>query len=317
MYEDLITERDPPPNRVKGCDGAMEHHLSEGAVMLAFAMHLLRTVRGLREVTIHPDGEHGKRFEFETWLKKQGFLLRRPMGTTRYGGLYEGPAGATVTINPSAGRGDVVATMGQVSYVAECKGGVINTKHAGQLSRVRRGLCETVGMLLAGPIGEHRKQFAVVPHTKANGGAGAPDGAAGECSRDQHRPGGWVGKCLGGAVARAGESGSLPGRFPLIAAAAATPPKPGSAIMRMRHHQASLDRAARARSRARDRACGHLLRWRACGYRECRSCRVVRLHGSSGCAPGELMAMGKRAARMKMLPGEQRELTRCCSRFFE
>ena len=47
MLDDLITQRPPPPNRIKGCDGDMECHLSEGAVMVAFAMHLLRTVPSL------------------------------------------------------------------------------------------------------------------------------------------------------------------------------------------------------------------------------------------------------------------------------
>ena len=37
--------------------------------MVAFAMHLLRTVPGLKHVAIHPDGEHGKRFDFLGWLK--------------------------------------------------------------------------------------------------------------------------------------------------------------------------------------------------------------------------------------------------------
>ena len=64
MFDNLITHRVPPPNRVGMCDGEHEQHLPEGAVMVAFAMHLLRTVPGLREVSIHPDGEHGKRFDF-------------------------------------------------------------------------------------------------------------------------------------------------------------------------------------------------------------------------------------------------------------
>lgn len=38
--------------------------------MVAFAMHLLRTVPNLRHVAIHPDGEHGKQFDFQGWLKK-------------------------------------------------------------------------------------------------------------------------------------------------------------------------------------------------------------------------------------------------------
>jgi hypothetical protein len=44
MFDDLITDRPPPPNRMRMCEGAHEQHLSEGAVMVAFAMHLLRTV---------------------------------------------------------------------------------------------------------------------------------------------------------------------------------------------------------------------------------------------------------------------------------
>jgi hypothetical protein len=61
--------------------------------------------------------------------------------------------------------GDIVADIEGRSYVAECKGGVINTKHAGQLSRLRKGLCEAVGLSLATEPVEGRRQFAVVPKT--------------------------------------------------------------------------------------------------------------------------------------------------------
>jgi hypothetical protein len=54
MFDDLITHRAPPPNRIGTCDGEMEYHLPEGAVMIAFAMHLLRTVPALKEVSIRP-----------------------------------------------------------------------------------------------------------------------------------------------------------------------------------------------------------------------------------------------------------------------
>jgi hypothetical protein len=30
MFDDLISIREPPPNRVGSCDGGVEHHLSEG-----------------------------------------------------------------------------------------------------------------------------------------------------------------------------------------------------------------------------------------------------------------------------------------------
>jgi hypothetical protein len=82
----------------------MEHHLTEGAVMVAFAMHLLRTVPNLKHVVIHPDGEHGKRFDFQGWLQKQGFALIQPMGSTLYGGTYRSAvAGQTILVNPKSG----------------------------------------------------------------------------------------------------------------------------------------------------------------------------------------------------------------------
>ena len=40
--------------------------------MLAYAMHLLRT-QGARDVRIHPDGEHGKQFDFASWLLRREF----------------------------------------------------------------------------------------------------------------------------------------------------------------------------------------------------------------------------------------------------
>jgi hypothetical protein len=71
-FDDLITELAPPPNRLGRCDGERERHLHEGAVMVAYAMHLLRTTPAT-EILIHPDGEHGKRFDFAGWLGRHGF----------------------------------------------------------------------------------------------------------------------------------------------------------------------------------------------------------------------------------------------------
>jgi hypothetical protein len=42
-FDDLVTALAPPPNRLGKADSEHEHHLYEGAVMLAYAMHLLRT----------------------------------------------------------------------------------------------------------------------------------------------------------------------------------------------------------------------------------------------------------------------------------
>lgn len=135
--------------------------------MVAFAMHLLRTMPDLKHVTICPDGEHGKIFNFRTFFEKHGFAMTGSIGATAYGGTYSSASGQTVLINPKSGLGDVVADVGGASFVAECKGGVINTKHSGQQSRLRQGLCEVIGLSLASPIMKNRRQCAVVPHTKA------------------------------------------------------------------------------------------------------------------------------------------------------
>ncbi|MBO9378837.1 hypothetical protein GG804_18885 [Sphingomonas histidinilytica] len=161
-FEDLVTALAPPPNRVGKADGDHEHHLYEGAVMIAYAMHLLRT-EGAQHVRIHPDGEHGKQFDFSGWLERRQFQKISTIGTTAYGGAYENSAGQTITVNPRSGLGDVVAEVGDHVISAECKGGIINTKHAGQVSRLYKGLCETVGMLMATPT--QGRQVAVVPLT--------------------------------------------------------------------------------------------------------------------------------------------------------
>lgn len=44
------------------------------------------------------------------------------------------------------------------------KGGIINTRHSGQVSRLYRGLCETVGLLMASET--PGRQVAVVPYTE-------------------------------------------------------------------------------------------------------------------------------------------------------
>ncbi|MGV2164914.1 hypothetical protein ACQZ40_00930 [Agrobacterium sp. 16-172Ci] len=161
-FEDLVMALAPPPNRVGKADGVHEHHLYEGAVMVAYAMHLLRA-EGAHEVRIHPDGEHGKQFDFVVWLARRGFSKVSGLGSTTYGGLYRNERGQTITINPKSGLGDVVAEIGEQVIVAECKGGIINTRHPGQTSRLYRGLCETVGLLMATP--PRGRQVAVAPLT--------------------------------------------------------------------------------------------------------------------------------------------------------
>jgi len=150
MFDDLVDVRSPPPKRVAFCEKGVEHHLTEGAIMIAFAMHLLQTVPDMKHVDIHSDGEHAKRFSFPSWFAAHGYERTKLQGTTSFGGVYESATtGRTILVNPKPGRCDVVADIAGRSFVAECKGGIINTRHAGQLSRLRRGLCEAVGLLLS------------------------------------------------------------------------------------------------------------------------------------------------------------------------
>jgi hypothetical protein len=161
-FDDLVTALKPPPDRVGKHEGTHEHHLYEGAVMVAYAMHLLRT-QGASAVRIHPDGEHGKQFDFAGWLLLRKFAKISSLGGTAYGGVYRNPAGHTITVDPRSGLGDVVTRIGDCTISAECKGGIINTRHPGQVSRLYKGLCETVGMLMA--TASRGRQVAVVPFT--------------------------------------------------------------------------------------------------------------------------------------------------------
>jgi hypothetical protein len=76
--DDLIHELAAPPNRRGKHTGEFEHHFYEGAVMVAYAMHLLHT-EATNEVSIHPDGTHDKQFDFKCWLMAQrvGRISRR------------------------------------------------------------------------------------------------------------------------------------------------------------------------------------------------------------------------------------------------
>ena len=166
MFEGLIRIHEPTFLRAAKAEGGVEHYLTEGAVIIAFAMYLFRIEPRLKHVSVHPDGEHAKRFDFAAWLGTQGFEKESEMGSTTFAGLYRNADGRTILVNPKAGVGDVVADIDGWSFVAECKGGVINTKHPGQLSRLRKGLCEAVGLSLAVEPVEGRRQFAVVPRVE-------------------------------------------------------------------------------------------------------------------------------------------------------
>lgn len=161
-FDDLITLRPPPPDRIGKVEGEHEHHFYEGAVMVAYAMHLL-TSEDADEVRIHPDGEHGKQFDFAGWFARRGFAKVSEAGQTAYGGTYADSEGRTVVILPKSGLGDVVAKVGGTTIMAECKGGILNTRHPGQKSRLSKGLCEMVGRLMASQ--SPGRQIAVAPFT--------------------------------------------------------------------------------------------------------------------------------------------------------
>ena len=196
VFDDLIVLEAPPPNRVGKCDPDGERLLPEAAVMLAYAMHLLRTETGCVCVEIHPDGEHGKRFGIRHWLEAQGFQLVRPTGKTSYGGDYKALDGRTLVVHPASGLGDIVANVGDRRVVAEAKGGIVNTRHAGPVSKLRRGLCEAVGLLLATPADVRTRQVAVVPKTKVTEGLAAKMAERVRLAGIGHLPGGRTRQCI-------------------------------------------------------------------------------------------------------------------------
>ena len=160
---DLITLHKPPPNRVDKTEGGPEKHFTEPAVMLAYITYLMDQHPELDGIEIHPDGEHGKQFDIRGWLERRGYKLVEPQGSTTYGGRYNN-GNRSILVSSRPGMGDVLAKMECYTIVAECKGGIINTKHKGQKSRLRRGLCEAVGLLMSREATEER-HYAVVPLT--------------------------------------------------------------------------------------------------------------------------------------------------------
>jgi len=160
---DLITVKDPPRNRVGYTEEGIENHFTEAAVMLTYVTYLMVEHPDLDGIEIHPDGQHGQQFDIRGWLERRGYELVEPQGTTNYGGLYEnGERSILVSLTP--GYGDVVGQLKKYKIIAECKGGIINTNHPGQKSKLRRGLCEAVGLLMS-KENTGVKQYAVVPFT--------------------------------------------------------------------------------------------------------------------------------------------------------
>jgi len=157
-----VTTHEPPDKRRAKAQGGVEERLTEASVMLAMAAYILDSATEA-EVHVHPDGEHAKRFDIPGWLSRAGFSKTESRGSTAYGGTYRRGSEAVV-VDPRSGVGDVTGIVDGRRVVIECKGGTINTTHAGQLSRLRQGLCETVGLLMARPL-DGAREIAAVPWT--------------------------------------------------------------------------------------------------------------------------------------------------------
>ena len=77
----------------------------------------------------------------------------RAGAVTRKGGPYRDrryeKGKRSLSVSLQSGMGDVVGELDGIKIVAECKGGIINTKHPGQKSKLRQGLREAVGLLMS------------------------------------------------------------------------------------------------------------------------------------------------------------------------
>jgi hypothetical protein len=156
------THATPEKRRPYAVDG-IEERLTEAAVMLAIAFHILNHPKGSGVATICPDGEHAKQFEIAAWLAQAGFRKEKSIGGTAYGGYYV-KDGKTLIVNPRSGQYDVSGEIEGVRIGVECKGAIINSTHSGARSRNRKGICEVVGMLLA-KSDDGIRQIAAVPST--------------------------------------------------------------------------------------------------------------------------------------------------------
>lgn len=159
----FVTDYQPPEKRRPYAEGGIERRMTEAAVMLAFALHLLDAADGEAMVTVHPDGEHAKVFGIQQCLETAGFNRVEAVGKTTYGGRYVREE-HTIVVNPTSGKGDVVGEIGGQRIIAECKGAVINSKHSGQRSRTRKGLSELIGQLIILPE-DGARHIAVIPET--------------------------------------------------------------------------------------------------------------------------------------------------------
>lgn len=157
-----VTDHEPPESRRNGLvTGTTERHMKEGAVQVAFAVHLLELPGSDGVVKVHPDGVHAQQTDFVALLRGLGFE-RDHAGPLLAGTYVRGSQRIEIGFYP--GRGDVVGNVNGETIVAEAKGACINTRHAGQLSKQRKALFECIGSLFQRPSSGER-QVAVVPLT--------------------------------------------------------------------------------------------------------------------------------------------------------
>lgn len=119
--------------------------------------------KGAAKVWMYPDGMHAKQFDICGWLTNEGFEKVTANGTTRVAGMYSLEQ-QTLVVEFNPGHGDVVADVDGCRVVVEAKGGILNTRHPGQKSKLRRHLFEAIGMLLDGPADADRLIAAVPRH---------------------------------------------------------------------------------------------------------------------------------------------------------
>ena len=111
--------------------------MSEPAVMLAMAEWLI--AQGAPEVRIHPDGMHMKGFDIPAWLAGRGYTRMTATGRGQTSGAFR-RGDQSLIVHSRPGLGDVIATLDGIDVEIEAKGGCLNTRHPGQLSRLR-GAC--------------------------------------------------------------------------------------------------------------------------------------------------------------------------------
>ncbi|WP_316193060.1 hypothetical protein [Bradyrhizobium sp. SZCCHNRI1029] len=96
-FDDLIVER---PATAGAPAAPPDRYFYEGNVMLAYAMHLLRT-EPVRKVLIHPDGQHARQVDFPGWLEKHGFR-RGATARMPFAGTFEDAEGRRQDVKNTA-----------------------------------------------------------------------------------------------------------------------------------------------------------------------------------------------------------------------